>query len=633
MKKPFSQAGWIVALTIVLLPLDAAEPAADTVTVQLKSRQSPVYEGKKRLWQTLVMTNRLTEYDLNIASDLDENGDTVNTTLGIANPNQSLWWTGFMNLKIDGVSVEQSPCAVSILDQGQQGCLELLYKRPEGDVRCRLLLRPDDEMLYVEWACDGPSTGEKHLEIVCAPAVANSIPGQTAKELGTRRAVRTIAQTIEEGNETASVNSEKENWALFLDQVWDMADETKRTAPLRSGVTGPAGVVFQPLPKMEVRYELDQFFVRAHVTYPSEVNIVRLAVCEFRRLGNEKAFQTLKETAPAALERMKQWVAVPRELAGVTVETVRRQADSLLKQTTNPQTAPSTANLQSRLQRFVETGAKWDKERRIKPVAADRAFQSAYEELCNELERFHRSTRKDGKILVLKGLYNLLYQLDETQKKYPGLMREVKNVYVRKDFNYGFYADDFPSTTGEILQFDAIILANADIESVREEGVRLLCNYVKNGGGLVVLGGYHSYGLSAIYDTPLGAMLPVKSAAFDLQPFGAAETNSTSRFMSSGAPLQAAPANTLFTANLKWDLKPRCYWQHRVKPASDAQVHVTAGAEPFLVSSQAGKGRIAAVTGTVLGSPPDGSLPFWEWESWPELLARIIAWAADKPLK
>lgn len=606
----------------------AADVTNNTVSVQLKSRQKLFYAGKNRVWQKIILANPLTQYELNIGSEVNEAGELINTFVGIANPQQSWWCNGFMRLAVENAYLDPFPCIITILEQGRRGCVEFLYRHPGGDARCRLLLHPDDEMLYIEWAADGGAGGRKRLELSCVPAVANMLAGQT--DLGTRRAVRTGLQAMPEGKTNSVANPQTENWALLLDQAWDMADESKRTAHPNCGVTGPAGVIFQPLPQMELQYEVGPVYITTRASYPPETSLIRLAVGEFRALGNEKAFAKLKAAVPAVMDRMKSLRTTPCKFVDADFEGMQQQAAALLKQAT-PEKIKSSGNLQTNLQHLIEARQNWDKEYNTTPIATDRSLQSAYDQFASERNRLERSMRKTGKVLVVKGIYNSFYKMSEVRKRYPALMHAVKEAYVRKDFNFGFYLDYFPPTIEEIMQFDAVILADADVGALQDEGMELLCSYIEGGGGLVILGGYYSFGLSTIYETKLGNLLPVRSERFDLRPLG--DSANATFFQPSGSSLRPIADRSPLTGNLKWDLNPRSIWQHRVKPAKDAVIEVTVGDDPFLVTGRCGQGRIAAFTGSVLGTPAKGVLPFWEWESWPDLLGRVIAWAADKPAK
>ena len=68
-----------------------------------------------------------------------------------------------------------------------------------------------------------------------------------------------------------------------------------------------------------------------------------------------------------------------------------------------------------------------------------------------------------------------------------------------------------------------------------------------------------------------------------------------------------------------------CQWVHNVKVASDAQVVSTVAGHPFAVTGRYGKGRVVAISGTVLGEPKE---PFWMTPKWHDELTRLINWAA-----
>ena len=42
------------------------------------------------------------------------------------------------------------------------------------------------------------------------------------------------------------------------------------------------------------------------------------------------------------------------------------------------------------------------------------------------------------------------------------------------------------------------------------------------------------------------------------------------------------------------------------------------------------KGRVAVLTGTVLGEAPQGQTAFWEDPAWKDILAAAINWSAGK---
>ncbi len=591
-----------------------AARSEEPVRVFVQHEQRLHHQGKNRVWQTILMANARAEYGVRLASVVDDQGRLVDTTIGLDHPQQpasaSFWANGFLEFALGAADVAASPMTVGIREVGERGCLELLFATPTGPVRCRLLLLPDDPRLYIEWALDGAREQERRLRLVSFPAVWNA-----QFQLGGRRAVRTAARMVEQG-ETAVANPEEEGWALFQDLVWDYADPERRNVPVRGGVVGPGGAYWGPVAGTKVEYRPTEDHVEAVATYPAGTRLIRLAVVEMPNLGNEEGLRELQASTPAVQERLRGLVTTP--LAVVEAQpAVRARAVTAALARLQARGVKYTGDLQNRLELWQEAREAWRREQEAMPVAADRRLLAADERLALELARVERLGRSEGRILAVRGLFSNLWALEEVARRYPDLLGERDDCLVRLDWNYGFYTDGFPRSARELMGYDAVLLADVDPEALREVGMQALLAYLDLGGGLVVLGGYYSYGLSSVYETGLGSQLPVQGQPFDLQPIG--------------APLQAQRGSP-FTAGLRWDARPVSLWQHEVTSRPEGFVHISAGGHPFLVTRRVGSGRIAAFTGTVLGTPQGGQKPFWEWESWPELLAQVLAWAADKPL-
>jgi uncharacterized membrane protein len=152
-----------------------------------------------------------------------------------------------------------------------------------------------------------------------------------------------------------------------------------------------------------------------------------------------------------------------------------------------------------------------------------------------------------------------------------------------------------------------------DAEALGFQGRNSLRRFAEAGGTVLVLGGWVSYGESKMEDTFLEEMLPVTSpGAFDHHR--------------SREPLHLVPAADWAAGQgLPWQENPSVLWLHRLKPTPGATELVTAGGVPFLVSGACGKGTVICCAGTVLGTVPAGTKPFWEWSGWPELVAKCLA--------
>ncbi|HOF86791.1 MAG TPA: glutamine amidotransferase, partial [Armatimonadota bacterium] len=179
----------------------------------------------------------------------------------------------------------------------------------------------------------------------------------------------------------------------------------------------------------------------------------------------------------------------------------------------------------------------------------------------------------------------------------------------------------YPKTYEELCAYDVVVLVNADAAWFGFPGRAALRDYVKAGGGLLVLGGSATLGQGAFANTFLDEMLPVTVAA-------------GRDIASTGKPLPLKPAATGLARALPaevWQTPAYLYWRHLVRPKPEAQVHLSAGDAPVLFTGTYGQGRVAAFTGTVLGEPAGKEGPFWQWKGWPLLMHNALRWLAQMP--
>jgi uncharacterized membrane protein len=92
-----------------------------------------------------------------------------------------------------------------------------------------------------------------------------------------------------------------------------------------------------------------------------------------------------------------------------------------------------------------------------------------------------------------------------------GLNRALQNSDI--DVRYGTAAD-FPDNLSKLMDTDAIILVNTDCGNFTYQQQEMLCRYVTDlGGGLVMVGGAQSFGAGGWIGSPVAEILPV-----DLDP-------------------------------------------------------------------------------------------------------------------
>ena len=77
-------------------------------------------------------------------------------------------------------------------------------------------------------------------------------------------------------------------------------------------------------------------------------------------------------------------------------------------------------------------------------------------------------------------------------------------------------AETMPRTLRDLAGYDGIILSDVPAHKVGEETMRAIQDYVRVlGGGFVMVGGMHSFGVGGYYRTPIEEVLPVKLKAPD----------------------------------------------------------------------------------------------------------------------
>ena len=173
-----------------------------------------------------------------------------------------------------------------------------------------------------------------------------------------------------------------------------------------------------------------------------------------------------------------------------------------------------------------------------------------------------------------------------------------------------------PSASAEYAQYAVIVLSNMDAVSLSEDRLDTIERFVREGGGLVVLGGYWAYSRGAYEGTALEEMLPVTFPKENRIPPAY-----------DGARLVPAPGAD-WDLSLRLDAGPAAFFVQHLIPKDGAAVQLMAGDRPAVVSGRYGKGRVVACSLTVNGVAPEGVLAYWDWEDWPALLGQAIDWAA-----
>ncbi len=209
------------------------------------------------------------------------------------------------------------------------------------------------------------------------------------------------------------------------------------------------------------------------------------------------------------------------------------------------------------------------------------------------------------------------WKLQEILQGLPGPPEVTVSQHSYIDWKMAGQLTFFPALMEDLLKYQVVILETPDAAAFSPSEQEMLRDYVKAGGGMLVLGGYYSYGKGRWEGTTLGGMMPVKTkGAWDLVEVKAA--------------LQpAAPHAALNGVDL--GAEPRVAWAHDVDPVPGAQVLLTVGGKPLLVANGAGPGKVLCFTGTILGYEDKvGGMPFWKWDKYPAFLQSLISWLGSE---
>lgn len=191
-------------------------------------------------------------------------------------------------------------------------------------------------------------------------------------------------------------------------------------------------------------------------------------------------------------------------------------------------------------------------------------------------------------------------------------------------------ARDFPFDAEALSAYDCVMLSDIGANTlllhpetfskskVLPNRLAAIRDYVANGGGFVMIGGYLTFqgieGKALYHDTPVEEVLPVTMMAGDDR---------------SERPEGITPEVTLADHAIVKGLTgawPALLGYNRVKPKADAEIVATVGNDPLIVAGTYGKGRTVAFTSDC---GPHWAPPlFVDWEGYNPLWQQLADWAA-----
>ncbi len=188
----------------------------------------------------------------------------------------------------------------------------------------------------------------------------------------------------------------------------------------------------------------------------------------------------------------------------------------------------------------------------------------------------------------------------------------------------------FPTTNGQLEEYDVVVISDVGAntflltDEVFQRSQRsvnrlqLLVDYVRGGGGLVMVGGYLSFtgidGKANFGSSPIAQVLPV-----DLLPH-----DDRVECPQGIVPEVDVPDHpTLGGVSGEW---PHLLGYNRLIPRPDSTVVVRCAEDPLLVVRQEGNGRVVAFASDL--APHWAPTEFLEWSGYGPLWQSILEWAA-----
>lgn len=187
----------------------------------------------------------------------------------------------------------------------------------------------------------------------------------------------------------------------------------------------------------------------------------------------------------------------------------------------------------------------------------------------------------------------------------------------------------FPTTMDQLAEHDVVVLSDIGANSflltddvfLRSEPsvnrLSLLCDFVRRGGGLIMVGGYMSFsgidGRARFGMSPLADVLPVTMLDYD-------DRVETPEGFTPRVDLPDHPV--LGSTPSEW---PILLGYNRTLAKPESTVVASRGEDPLLVVGREGRGRTVAFASDFAPhwAPPE----FVEWEHYADLWTSIVRWA------
>jgi len=224
------------------------------------------------------------------------------------------------------------------------------------------------------------------------------------------------------------------------------------------------------------------------------------------------------------------------------------------------------------------------------------------------------------RVLAVHGLWYREQAVERALARMGGVF--VDNCWESVPDGMRYYPDSYEGLMGHHL----VVIGNVNADAFGPIRRKMLKDYVAQGGAVLFLGGWYAFG-PGYHNSVFEEISPVTYPEKPNDPPNQQSPGVWKSALPDGFTL--APGKDIIGSGfgkLNWIAAPRVFWYNPLTPKDGAKVLLTADGKPLLVAGTYGKGRVAVYGGTVLGDPPAGKLPYWQWDGWPSILADTMNW-------
>ncbi|HOS42935.1 MAG TPA: hypothetical protein PK794_04515, partial [Armatimonadota bacterium] len=166
----------------------------------------------------------------------------------------------------------------------------------------------------------------------------------------------------------------------------------------------------------------------------------------------------------------------------------------------------------------------------------------------------------------------------------------------------------------DLLTYEVIILGNVSGPMLSTVGQEMLADFLKAGGGVLMLAGDRTYGQTAFSNPNFASLLPYASAPNDYSRRKAPATLKTG-------------TRHAVTTGVRFGRDDVVLYAHALKPTAGALAPVTlADGAPALIVSAGNAPRVAVVAALPFGTAPAGKTLYYQGKAWQALMARTLEW-------